>query len=331
MYRLSNALLFVALIGSALCVTGTQSPAAQKNNTRARGDAQVVEHLPMISIDAQVVAEGANSVVGGLTHNDFTILENDVQQVMYFWERRAEPLALVILVQRAPVGTKGTIFLGRQIEALRSSLHATLKEGDEVSVMVSGGQDARWQGYTRDPAKIDAALDSATQSSVPPDMTPERSLASALQEAAGHVPSASNADARRVILIVSNLRGRILDSLALLKEAMRAAVASQSIICVWSEGKVGHQPTPSDQHNDLVDRLNLFSVVRATGGEFVDNDWDAFWARLRVRYRMGYCPNTSGRTGELVRIRIALRPGLDADRRDLVLIYPRYAIIPADK
>src|SRR5688572_10481084 len=107
---------------------------AQKKEVQKEDQFLIVEHYPLISIDAQVMSRSTGLVVSDLTHKDFVMSENNSQQTIYFWQRLPMPLSLLILVDTVTGPNRHLI--DNQLKALKSSLASYLKPEDKVSIMV---------------------------------------------------------------------------------------------------------------------------------------------------------------------------------------------------
>lgn len=76
-----------------------------------------------------------------------------------------------------------------------------------------------------------------------------------------------------------------------------------------------------------LNKLTVDLMVGLTGGSFVDDDWTSALERMRAIYRIAYWAD-SRRSGELVNIKLELKPDAKRDASDLTLAYPRFAILP---
>src|SRR5262249_19717116 len=236
-----------------------------------------------------------------------------------------KPLSLLIVVDAAASDPNGHR-IDNQVNALKSSLARWLEPADEASVMVVGERAIVLQDYTGNEALINAALDKASQEKNT-SLPVSKRLPMALEEAAKHLGDVRNPEARRVIVLIADLPQSLADKVVLRGAAVRAMIESTGILC-WNRS-----PFPSSHFSDQgvksLDKLRISDLVGLTGGEFVGSDWRMFLERVRKRYRIIYLPFNEGREGELVRIKLELKPNAGRDPHDMVLIYPRFAIMPS--
>ena len=306
----------------------TPQALAQKEKAEEKNEFEVVEHYRVIWIDAEVISRSKGSVVTDLRHQDFIISENNVRQVVIAWQRLPVPLSLLIVVDAAPNYTD-SVSLDDRVNALKSSLAPFLKPEDEVSIMALTEGPLLLQNYTSNKDLIRKTLDEALRYKETPHLSVEKRFRIAIHEAAKQAERSHNPEARRATILISDLPARAANEVVLPEWVIRTVLDSGSIFC-WSRSS--RLPSrSSDPAKVSFNRVSVNDLVGVTGGEYLGSDWKSFLERLRERFRIAYLPNTFGRSGDVVRIGLELKPSANRDTNDLVLSYPRFAIIPFSK
>jgi hypothetical protein len=298
---------------------------AQKNNGQEENEFKVIERYPLISIDAEVISLSTGSAITSLRHEDFIISENNVQQVVQFWQQLPVPLSLLIVVDTA-ANSAGGVSVADRVAALESSLALFLRPEDEASIMALTEGPLLLQDYTSNKDLITRGLEEALRHKDSPHLPAEKRFRIGVHEAARHTERSHNPESRRATIFISDLPERTARKVILPEWVIRAVLRSSSIFC-WSRSS----RLPSrllDPSKVSFNRVTVNDVVSVTGGEYLGNDWKSFLERLRGRLRLGYLPDTFGRSGDAVRIGLQLKPNVRAGMRDLMLLYPRFAIVP---
>lgn len=320
--------LFLATLLLSPQSTGQAQLYAQ--NKSATKELRIRSNLEVtcISIDAEVISRTTGGVVDDLTHEDFIISENNVRQEIYAWEHFPKPLSLVIVVDTA-AGDPNSHFVDDQISALKSSLIARLEAGDQVSVMAISDRPTVLQDHTSNKQLINVALDRVSQHKLGSELQLAERLSRGLQGAVEHARGVQNLKARCAVILISDLPEKVADDLILPEAVVKAMIESVSIFC-WNRS--AHlAPRSSDEGKYSLDKVSITDLVGLSGGEFVNSDWKSFLERLRRRYRIVYLPFTRQREGQVVRIRLELKPSANRNTHDVLLSYPRFAIIPISK
>ncbi len=325
-HSLIGELILTTLLLSQLTVTA-QQPNAQKG--KARGDEEViVSHYPTISIDVLVLSSKTGAIVDNLTHDDFTILENNTQKDIFTFRRSPAPLSLLVIVDTASTDDSSNK-RDNQISALKSSLIGGLDSTDEVSIMALGERPALLQDYTNNKQLLNASLDKVFQHRLSSKLPVEDRLSGVLQEVAEHARHVQNPEFRRAVILISDSAENAGD-IPVSPEAVKAMLGQLPIIFCWNQTRHFAPPVFSESQYSL-DKISLPALVSLTGGEFVNNDWKTFIERMRGRYRIAYLPSGRRREGQVVRITVQLKASVKRDINDLVLIYPRAAVITASR
>lgn len=321
-------LFLVALLVSSQSTAQVQPHVQNKNASKDHRISSNIE-VPIISVDAEVISTSTGRVFDDLTHEDFIILENNVRQEVYAWQHLPKPLSLLIIVDTA-VSDSNTNFVDDQVSALKSSLIDWLKPGDEVSIMAISERPIVLQVYTSNKQLINAALDGVSQHKFGSGLQVLERLSGGLQEATAHARSVQGHEARRAVILISNLPERVADEL-ILPEAMVKAIIDSENIFFWNRSARLVRRFSDESKYFSLDKVSITDLVGLSGGAFINSDWKSFLERLRRRYRIVYLPFTRGREGEVVKIKLELKPSAKRGTNRLELNYPRVAIIPAAK
>ncbi|HKA22795.1 MAG TPA: VWA domain-containing protein [Blastocatellia bacterium] len=282
---------------------------AQQPNTsteKTQRDKELIfSRYPIISFDALALSHIGKSVVTNLTRDDFTILENGIKQDIFAWRRPPAPLSFLLVIDPASDDTNANA-LDHQLSTMKASLIARLNSNDEVSVELFGERPTLLQDYTSDKQLINDALDRVSQQRLVSTMPIDQRLSNGLKEAAQHARFVQNPEARRVIILISDSAEKIRD-LLISPEAVRAIIGPVPIIFCWNvTGHLDFQVLGESQYS--LNKISLLNLVQLTGGEFVNNEWEAFIEQMRGRYWIAYLPSAQRRGGELVKIEVQLKP-----------------------
>lgn len=321
--RLIHQSLVVALLMSFQLTA--QSPASQQKAQKE--DSKIVEDYAVTWIDIGAVSRSTGSPVTDLVHEDLIISENGIRQVVAAWEHVPLPLSLMLLVDIAN-NYSDSHKLEAEVNSLRSALNLMLRPEDEVSVMALTSEPLLLQDYTANRELINEGLKSVLRCTRVPVVPAEKRLRIGIQEAAKRGEQFHKTGYRRATVFISDLSQKAADKIVLPEWIVRTVLGSAGIFC-WK--RPTQLPPQSYQTSDAAfdfEKVTITSLVGLTGGEFVSTDWGHLLERFRERYQIAYWPNTLGRTGDVVRINLKLIQSPKRDMRDLVLTYPRFAIIP---
>jgi hypothetical protein len=325
---ISKPFLAALLLLSQLTVQHAQWPDFQKERAQEENQLKVVEHDPLILIDAGVISATTGSPVTNLGHEDFIISENNVQQLVAFWRRIHLPLSLQIVVD-VNANYSDRLGLESQVNALKTSLALFLRPEDEVSIMVLTEGPLLLQENTNNKDLINSALDRALQSIETQHLSAGKRFRAAIFEAAKRAGSPRRLERRRATILISDLPEKTANETVLPEWVVRTVLDSATIFC-WSRST---HPAARvfDANKVSFKRVTITAMIDLTGGDSVGSDWKSLLERLRARYQIAYLPRTLGRSGDAVRITLELKTTARRDTRALVLTYPRFAIIPFSK
>jgi len=318
---MASQLLLAVILVSSQWALAAQQPDARNNPLRGPRGSLIVCKYPMVSIDAQVTSRTSGEVVRDLIHEELTISENGIPQILQSFHRFRAPLSLVILIDSASTN-RNVSSLSNEASALSVGLGNVLEPGDEVSVLSFEPGPQILQDYTADRDLITAAIERAypqKNASVAP--LPGR-LRLALERAAEQAQIAHNAEARHAIILISDVFQKGPHK-PLPFGVLAAIVKSGSALFVAGLEELA--PQGVGETRDL-SRVTIPEMVGLSGGSLVRDEWESALERMRWTYRIAYYAD-AGRSGEIVRIRLELKPSASRDR-DLALAYPRFAILP---
>lgn len=283
--------------------------------------------VPIISVDAQVASRKTGRLVDNLVHDDFLISENGVRREVYAWDHLPKPLHLLVLVDPESANTPGRVINDR-FRDFRSAVLNRLDPGDEMGIIALGRTPIVLEGFTNNKELLSAALDRISSNNVRSGLALEERLSIGLDKAAKQMQEVKD-PARSIIVLISALPENRANEPILPEALATALIKSKSLFFCECSQRIGPGTSQSNEYS--LDRVSITRLVELSGGEFLDGDWKSFLDRVRVRYQVIYIPVTQNHEGELVRIRLEVRarPGRVTD--DLVLSYPRFAVIPSPK
>ena len=224
------------------------------------------------------VTDHTGAIVGGLTQNDFKVLEDGKPQEISVFERQSEqPLAMTLAID-----TSGSTYKDRALEqdAAKRFIHALLRERDQMSLLEFSTFVQLLSPFTNKITQLDKALSSLRGGD-----------ATALYDAI-YLGSEGLArkDGRKVLVLVSD-GGDTAKSTTYaqaLEQALRAEVMIYSIIDVPIEASAGR---------DLGGEHALITLAEQTGGKSfyaneggLDKAFQQVSEDLRTQYVIGYYP-----------------------------------------
>ena len=317
--------LFLALLLLAQLPAQAQQPNAQKEKDRADEQITHIDRYPVIAFNALVLSATTGEVVGDLTVNDFVVFENDVQQSIDFWWRPPLPSSLLVVVDTAS-GIANSKALDREVQGLKSSLAEWLGPEDEVSIIAMGPRPVLLQDYTSNKKVIGAALDKLSQNRSASSVPFEKRLNRGLQKAAEQARRVHNPQGRCAVILISDPPNNADDELVS-QQSVRGMIEPGNTVFCWNRS--AHFTPPRFNDGDYpYDDVSLVTLVGLSGGEFVNGNWKSLLERIRGRYFIAYAPIYWGRDGRVVKLRLELKPNAKRDVHDLVLVYPRFAVMP---
>ena len=247
------------------------------------------------------VTDKSGAIVGGLTQDDFKIMEDNRPQKIAHFERQSEmPLNLTLAID-----TSSSTYKDRLIEqqAAKKFVHALLRTQDQMSVLEFDTYVTELAGFTNKVSLIDHGLDRMHGAG-----------GTALYDAI-YLGSKSlgSKDGRRVLVLVSDggdtVKGQTYDDA--LEEALRNEVMIYSIIDVPIEASAGR---------DIGGEHALIQLSQDTGGKHfyvdaggLDKAFAQVSADLRTQYLLGYYPRNQEPGKPFHRIQVTVpRAGTDS-------------------
>ena len=323
LFLLSISVLFSLLISSRWLV------ASQTRERRVNTSAQVEDaakvsgvaaevvkvDVDLVTVDALVLQKNTARIVGGLKKEDFVLYEDGAKQEITHFGQDGLPLSVLLLIDRGgcldPFGT--------HVHRAASDAIERLKPGDEVAVMSYHDTTQLLQGFTRDRALVERALDR-----IPPhDEEADHCLNKLFADAADYMIKAGNPVGRRVIIVITGVT-RNFDCAdgPSGKSASQAIYESGSVVCgiipksddqaiengimVWATriGKLGNAPY-----------IDIQTLANETGGEILkdkpenlNTTFQTLMDHLRSRYNLAFVSSNKKRDGTTRKLKIEMAP-----------------------
>jgi len=300
--------LAFALNGFVFGLQSGQSP-ADEQTVKLRSDLVLVDVLP--------VQKKTGRVIGDLKRDDFTIIEDGVEQTISHFSKDKLPVSIVLLVDRAGCVNA----FSEQIRAATIKAVSHLKPDDEVAIMTFSNKVALVQPFTRDRQAIAdkiMAVESQHHSE-------QHYFNAGIYEASEYMKKAANPSGRRAIIVLTSLEASIDFSKISEKEALLSVLESGAVvsgILVQSLGgriEQGIRGKPTS----LLRRLGLRSgslkmFVAETGGELtgappdkIDATFNRLVDNISASYSLAYAPTNTARDSKRRRIRVNLSPEIE--------------------
>jgi Ca-activated chloride channel homolog len=309
-----------ALSGSISPQTSSQSP-VDDQTLRLRSDLVLVDVLP--------VQKKTGRVIGDLTRDHFTILEDGVTQKIEYFSKDKLPVSVVLLVDRAGCVNP----FNDQIRAATIKAISHLKPEDEVAIMTFSSKVALVQPFTKDRSLIADRITGVEKQ----HQSEQHYFNAAMYEASEYMKKAANPAGRRAIIVLTSLEAsidfsKISEQEALLSVLESGAVVSgilvQTIGGRFEQGIRG-KPTSFLRHLGLRSgSLRLF--VDETGGELTGAPPDKIDATLNrlvdniaASYSLAYIPTNTARDNKRRRIRVDVAPEIEKREGKVVLLARR--------
>jgi len=241
---------------------------------------EITLHMDVKLVNVFVnVTDRNGAIVGGLTREDFKVVEDGREQEIAIFERQSElPLNLTLAID-----TSGSVRkdLAVEAEAARRFVHALMRPQDQMSLLQFATSVHELSPFTNKVGQIDRALGQL-----------HSDWATALYDAAClGAERLGGKDGRKVLILVTDGDDTASSSTyaKALEAALRNDVMIYSIIDVPIEASAGR---------DLGGEHALISLAEQTGGKsFYANEGglDKAFARvsedLRTQYLIGYYPH----------------------------------------
>jgi len=243
---------------------------------------------PVFRVDVKLVRviatvkNNSGELIGGLSKEDFEILDNGVPQEIAVFERRTEqPLSIALLIDTS---ASTAIKLEYEVESVRRFLRALLAEGnpeDAVSLYSFNWETVLLSDFTRRIQKLEASLKPLKTGGGTSLYDAICFAASALEEREG----------RHVIIIVTD--GGDTTSAHNFHQALEAAQRADSVMY-----PILVMPITNDAGRNIGGENALTQFAQGTGGRVftpaerkeLDRAFSEIIRELRTQYLLGYYP-----------------------------------------
>jgi len=283
----------------------------------ARPEEVVKVDVDLVTVDALVLQKDTARIVGGLKKEDFALYEDGTKQTISHFSQDSLPLSVLLLIDRGGCLDP----FGEQVHRAASDAIARLKPSDEVAVMTYHDTTRLLQGFTRDRALIEDALNQVPQH----DEQADHCLNKLFAAAADYMVKASNPTGRRVVIAITGVT-RNFDCAGgpSGKAASQSIYESGSVVCgiipktddqalengimIWATrvGRIGGAPY-----------LDIQTLANETGGELLrdkpenlNTTFQTLMDHLRSRYNLAFVSSNKKRDGTTRRLKIDMAPSL---------------------
>jgi len=329
MRRIKTLLTSFALLPLALvCTHAYGQTTAGEQILKVRTD--------LVNVDVLAKQKKTGRIVGNLTQDNFTLVEDGVKQTISYFSQERLPLSIVLLIDRA-----GCInAFNDQIRAATIETFGQLKDEDEVAIMTFSNKVALTQPFTRDRQVIaDQILNIENQHS-----SEQHYFNAGIYEAATYMSKAANPAGRRAIIVLTSLEASIDFSRISEKEALEAVLESGAVVSGALVKTLGGRIEQGirGKPTSILRRIGLRAgslkmFVEETGGELISSapemmneTLNRLVRNLAVSYSLGYLPTNAAHDGKRRRIRIQLSPDVEQREGKTVLITRRSYIMAKD-
>lgn len=291
--------------------------------------------VDLVTLDALVLQKNTARIVGGLKKEDFLLYEDGAKQEITHFSQDSLPLSVLLLIDR-----------GGCLDPFSEKVHraavdavSRLKPVDEVAVMTYHDTTQLLQGFTRDRALIEDALNRIPGH----DEEAEHCLNKLFADAADYMVRAGNPVGRRVVIMITGVtrnfdcRGGPSG-----KAAAQAIYESGSVVCgiipkevgqgvengvmIWATrmAKLGGAPY-----------MDVQTLANETGGELLsdkpenlDTTFQTLMDHLRSRYNLAFVSTNKNRDGTTRKLKLDLQPNLEKSQGKLVIKSRRSYVAP---
>ncbi|HVS81238.1 MAG TPA: VWA domain-containing protein [Pyrinomonadaceae bacterium] len=315
----------------------TSASTNEENAGRSPGlPAEIVKvDVDLVTVDALVLQKNTARVVGGLKKEDFVLYEDGTKQEITHFGQDSLPLSVLLLIDRGGCLDP----FGSQVHRAASDAISRLKPADEVAVMTYHDTTRLLQGFTRDRALVEDALNQ-----VPPhDEEADHCLNKLFAAAADYMVRASNPVGRRVVIAITGVtRNFDCPNGPSGKAASQAIFESGSVVCgiipktddqaiengimIWATriGKIGNAPY-----------IDIQTLANETGGEVLadkpenlNTTFQTLMDHLRSRYNLAFVSSNKKRDGTTRKLKIDVSPPLQKSQGKLVVKARRSYVAP---
>jgi VWFA-related protein len=263
------------------------------------------------------------------------LYEDGTKQEITHFGQDSLPLSVLLLIDRGGCLDP----FGSQVHRAASDAIARLKPADEVAVMTYHDTSRLLQGFTRDRALVEDALNQLP----PHDEEADHCLNKLFAGAADYMITASNPVGRRVVIAITGVT-RNFDCLngPSGKAASQAIFESGSVVCgiipktedqkiengvmIWATriGKLGHAPY-----------MDIQTLANETGGELLtdkpenlNTTFQTLMDHLRSRYNLAFVSSNKKRDGTTRKLKIDLSAPVQKSQGKLVVKARRSYVAP---
>lgn len=298
--------------------------------------AEVVKvDVDLVTIDALVLQKDTARIVGGLKKEDFVLYEDGTRQEITHFGQDSLPLSVLLLIDRGGCLDP----FGSHVHRAASDAVERLKPADEVAVMSYHDTTQLLQGFTRNRALIEAALDR-----IPPhDEEADHCLNKLFAAAADYMVKAGNPVGRRVVIVITGVT-RNFDCAdgPSGKSASQSIYESGSVVCgiipksddqaiengimIWATriGKLGNAPY-----------IDIQTLANETGGELLkdkpenlNTTFQTLMDHLRSCYNLAFVSSNKKRDGTTRKLKIEMAQQVQKSQGKLVVKARRSYVAP---
>jgi Ca-activated chloride channel family protein len=267
---------------------------------------QQSQEVPTIRVETRLVNVALNVVdakgapVGGLTKDDFEVLEDGkLQKISIFEKESSTPLSIVLAIDASE-----SVLRDERLEknAAKHFVNALLREQDELDLMDFSDTVREIVSFTNEKKRIESGLGQIQHGD-------ETALYDAIYLASDRLTSTSAADGRRRVIVLitdgADTKKGSRYSQAM-EEAQRAAAMVYSIIIV---------PVAADAGRNTGGEHALIQMAEDTGGKYYyvedPRDLEPAFAHvsddLRTQYVIGYYAPQRGADSSFRRIKVRMK------------------------
>jgi len=292
---------FVITAASVLAICSAL-PAASRAQQAGQDSAPILRvETRLVNVPVNVV-DGHGVAVGGLSQDDFTVMEDGRTQKIAIFEREAStPLSIVMAVD-----TSGSVFSQFKTEraAAKRFAEQILRPEDEMDLIAFSYDSQELVPYTNDARRIDEGIKRLTKGD-------DTALYDAVYVASERLTeSKADATRRRVLVLVTdggdNTSRKEIGYAKAVAEAQRAGAAIYPIIIV---------PILADAGRNVGGEHALIQMAEDTGGKYFyvteKEDLKAAFAHLsddlRTQYLLGYYAPRRGVDASFRKINVSLK------------------------
>lgn len=298
-------------------------------------DEVVKVDVDLVTIDALVLQKNTARIVGGLKKEDFLIYEDGAKQEITHFSQDTLPLSVLLLIDRGGCLDP----FGEKVHRAASEAIERLKPTDEVAVMTYHDTTRLLQGFTKDRALVEDALNRVPTH----DEEADHCLNKLFFDAANYMLDASNPVGRRIIIAITGVtRNFDCDGGPSGKMAAQQVYESGSVVCgiipkepvqgiengvmIWATrmGKLGGAPY-----------MDIETLANETGGELLadkpenlNTTFQTLMEHLRSRYNLAYVSTNKKRDGTTRKLKLDVSPPAQKSTSKLVVKARRSYVAP---